>query len=325
MRLRSLLACLLVLPALAAPAAGAQGSVPDSLWQEYSAPAHDDLSTRAGADGARAAALVAALTVAALAACGLAVVRVARRREARAVPVAVPAPPEPAPVSARALVAAGARAARRLRSRARRAAPGGRRAGGDRAGAGPAGPKPPPRRSLRLGLRARARAAGAQARARAAARRKLALGDERAQVARELALAELLEREADALAAVLVDQQHVGNRARSTPRRRRPRPRPCRPRSTGRCRRSRASRRRTRRRCSSTRSARRPTRASDPYPRPDDLSYRGRTRHAQGAAYEHSAYVLLIDKHGRQRVGFPFEQLSERELARDLRALVAER
>lgn len=64
--------------------------------------------------------------------------------------------------------------------------------------------------------------------------------------------------------------------------------------------------------------------ASDPYPSADDLKYRGPTRHQHGAPYEHSAYVLLIDKHGRQRVGFPFEQLSAPELARDVRALVAE-
>jgi hypothetical protein len=65
--------------------------------------------------------------------------------------------------------------------------------------------------------------------------------------------------------------------------------------------------------------------ASDPYPAADDLRYRGPARHAHGAAYEHSAYVLLIDKHGRQRVGFPFEQLTAGELARDLRLLAAER
>jgi len=68
-----------------------------------------------------------------------------------------------------------------------------------------------------------------------------------------------------------------------------------------------------------------PADAEDPYPAADDLRYRGRTRHAHGPAYEHSAYVMLIDKHGRQRVGFPFEQLTDRELARDLRALVSER
>jgi protein SCO1/2 len=67
-----------------------------------------------------------------------------------------------------------------------------------------------------------------------------------------------------------------------------------------------------------------PVAAGDPYPSATDLQYRGRTRHAHGAEYEHSAYVMLIDKHGRQRVGFPFEQLDAREVARDLRALVAE-
>jgi cytochrome oxidase Cu insertion factor (SCO1/SenC/PrrC family) len=65
--------------------------------------------------------------------------------------------------------------------------------------------------------------------------------------------------------------------------------------------------------------------ASDPYPAAADLRYRGPARHVHGAAYEHSAYVLLIDKHGRQRVGFPFEQLTADELAQDLRVLAAER
>ena len=53
-----------------------------------------------------------------------------------------------------------------------------------------------------------------------------------------------------------------------------------------------------------------PEDAADPYPDPDDLSYRGRSRHEQGLDFEHSAYVMLIDKHGRQRVGIPFEQLT---------------
>ena len=45
-----------------------------------------------------------------------------------------------------------------------------------------------------------------------------------------------------------------------------------------------------------------PEDAADPSG-PDDLSYRGRSRHEQGLDFEHSAYVMLIDKHGRQRVG----------------------
>jgi protein SCO1 len=60
------------------------------------------------------------------------------------------------------------------------------------------------------------------------------------------------------------------------------------------------------------------------YPDTADLQYRGLVRHAQGWDYEHSAYVLLIDKHGEQRVGIPFEQLTADSLARDIRVLLAE-
>ena len=72
------------------------------------------------------------------------------------------------------------------------------------------------------------------------------------------------------------------------------------------------------------RSARRPKAALDPYPDANELAYRGRPRHGGGADYEHSAYVLLVDKRGRQRVGFPFEQLSPDRLLRDIRQLKAE-
>ena len=54
-----------------------------------------------------------------------------------------------------------------------------------------------------------------------------------------------------------------------------------------------------------------------------DLEYRGRSRHGS-LAFEHSAYVMLIDRQGRQRVGIPHEQLDPASLARDLRRLVAE-
>ena len=67
-----------------------------------------------------------------------------------------------------------------------------------------------------------------------------------------------------------------------------------------------------------------PADAEDPYPDPEDLSYRGRSRHEQGLDFEHSAYVMLIDKHGRQRVGIPFEQLTVDGLAADLAALKRE-
>ena len=79
--------------------------------------------------------------------------------------------------------------------------------------------------------------------------------------------------------------------------------------------------------------------ASRPYERPDrsapeealeaapntrDLRYRGRTRHAAGLEYEHSAYVLLIDKRGVQRLGIPFERLEPDALAQDLEVLRSE-
>ena len=64
-----------------------------------------------------------------------------------------------------------------------------------------------------------------------------------------------------------------------------------------------------------------PPAAQDPYPDPGDLSYRGRARHEAGLDFEHSAYVMLIDKHGRQRVGIPFEQLDVAGLAADFEAL----
>jgi protein SCO1 len=44
----------------------------------------------------------------------------------------------------------------------------------------------------------------------------------------------------------------------------------------------------------------------------------------QGNGFEHSAYVLLIDKRGRQRISFPVEQLVDRDLAHDIRKLEAE-
>lgn len=67
-----------------------------------------------------------------------------------------------------------------------------------------------------------------------------------------------------------------------------------------------------------------PAGADDAYPAPADLAYRGRARHVAGWDFEHSAYVLLIDKHGTQRLGIPFESLDPHSLARDLRALLAE-
>jgi protein SCO1/2 len=64
--------------------------------------------------------------------------------------------------------------------------------------------------------------------------------------------------------------------------------------------------------------------ASDPYPDSRDLEYRGPPRHIAGLDFEHSAYVMLIDKHGNQRVGMPFEQLDAKALADDIRILRSE-
>lgn len=64
-----------------------------------------------------------------------------------------------------------------------------------------------------------------------------------------------------------------------------------------------------------------PEAAGDAYPDPADFSYRGRSRHEAGLDFEHSAYLMLIDKHGRQRVGIPFEQLDAASLAADMEAL----
>jgi protein SCO1/2 len=65
--------------------------------------------------------------------------------------------------------------------------------------------------------------------------------------------------------------------------------------------------------------------AEEAYPDPTDLRYRGRSRHDAGLDFEHSAYVMLVDKQGEQRVGIPFEQLTPNMLARDLKLLLAER
>jgi protein SCO1/2 len=67
-----------------------------------------------------------------------------------------------------------------------------------------------------------------------------------------------------------------------------------------------------------------PDAALDQFPAAGDQRYRGRPRHRAGLDFEHSAYVMLIDKHGRQRVGFPFELLDSKLLLHDLQALKAE-
>jgi protein SCO1/2 len=43
----------------------------------------------------------------------------------------------------------------------------------------------------------------------------------------------------------------------------------------------------------------------------------------QGKAFDHSAYVLLIDRDGRPRIGFPLNQLTPEGLAHDVRLLAA--
>ncbi len=45
----------------------------------------------------------------------------------------------------------------------------------------------------------------------------------------------------------------------------------------------------------------------------------------QGKGLEHSAYVVLLDRRGRQRVGFPVDRLTPEGLAHDLRRLAAGR
>jgi protein SCO1 len=67
-----------------------------------------------------------------------------------------------------------------------------------------------------------------------------------------------------------------------------------------------------------------PEAALDPYPAVGDDAFRGRPRHKQGLDFEHSAYALLIDERGRQRVGFPFEQITSELLLTDVRTLKAE-
>jgi cytochrome oxidase Cu insertion factor (SCO1/SenC/PrrC family) len=67
-----------------------------------------------------------------------------------------------------------------------------------------------------------------------------------------------------------------------------------------------------------------PEAAHDPYPAAGDGSFRGRSRHLAGLDFEHSAYALLIDKRGRQRVGFPYEQITSELLLADFQALKAE-
>jgi protein SCO1/2 len=68
-----------------------------------------------------------------------------------------------------------------------------------------------------------------------------------------------------------------------------------------------------------------PPAAGQPFPDTGDLQYRGHARHNAGLDFEHSAYVMLIDKRGEQRVGIPFEHLTPASLARDLGLLLAER
>ena len=72
------------------------------------------------------------------------------------------------------------------------------------------------------------------------------------------------------------------------------------------------------------RDSRTPPAAHEEFPSVHDHRYRGHRRHFS-ADFEHSAYVMLIDKNGRQRVGFPFEQLDSERLAEDIKVLLKER
>jgi protein SCO1/2 len=45
----------------------------------------------------------------------------------------------------------------------------------------------------------------------------------------------------------------------------------------------------------------------------------------QTAGRDHSAYVVLIDRRGRQRIGFPADRLTPEALAHDIGRLAAER
>jgi protein SCO1/2 len=67
-----------------------------------------------------------------------------------------------------------------------------------------------------------------------------------------------------------------------------------------------------------------PRAAREDHPDTGDLRYRGHARHHAGLDFEHSAYVMLIDKRGTQRVGIPFEQLTPASLATDLGHLLSE-
>jgi protein SCO1 len=67
-----------------------------------------------------------------------------------------------------------------------------------------------------------------------------------------------------------------------------------------------------------------PAAAHEQYPAVGDGRYRGRPRHAAGVDFEHSAYALLIDERGRQRVGFPYELITAEQMLADLNALKAE-
>ena len=44
----------------------------------------------------------------------------------------------------------------------------------------------------------------------------------------------------------------------------------------------------------------------------------------QTSRFDHSAYVLLLDRHGRRRISFPVQQLTSEALAHDLRRLERE-
>jgi cytochrome oxidase Cu insertion factor (SCO1/SenC/PrrC family) len=65
-----------------------------------------------------------------------------------------------------------------------------------------------------------------------------------------------------------------------------------------------------------------PDAAKEAFPSGSDGQYRGLARHEQD--FDHTAYVMVIDRRGRQRVGFPFETLDPTRLEQDLRRLLDE-
>ncbi len=65
-----------------------------------------------------------------------------------------------------------------------------------------------------------------------------------------------------------------------------------------------------------------PMTGCDRLPHGFTMTARGLRYHPEGA--EHSAYVILLDKRGRQRIGFPGDKVTPEGIVRDLRTLERE-